>query len=62
MQISEMRTYIRAVVDIDSTDISDDTLNRFLGEGYDRIIYSQKRWPFLEVSTTFTTVGGQKDY
>ena len=62
MQISEMRTYIRSVVDIDSTDISDDTLNRFLGEGYDRIVYSQKRWPFLEVSTTFTTVGGQKDY
>ena len=41
-----MRNYNRAVVDIDSTDISDDTLNRFLGEGYDRIIYSQKSWPF----------------
>lgn len=62
MQISEMRTYVRSVVDIDSTDISDDTLNRFLGEGYDQIVYSEKRWPFYEVATTFDTVASTKDY
>tara|TARA_R100000458_G_C8237053_1_gene217098 strand:- start:208 stop:897 length:690 start_codon:yes stop_codon:yes gene_type:complete len=57
-----MRTYVRSVVDIDSTDISDDVLNRFLGEGYDLIVYSEKRWPFYEVSTTFTTSASTKDY
>ena len=57
-----MRSYVRSVVDIDSTDITDDTLNRFLGEGYDVIVYSEKRWPFFEVSTTFNTVASQKDY
>lgn len=62
MDISTMRSYIRSVVDIDSSDITDDTLNRFLGEGYDKIVYSQKRWPFYEVATTFNTVGSQKDY
>ena len=62
MDISTMRSYVRSVVDIDSTDISDDTLNRFLGEGYDVIVYSEKRWPFFEVSTTFDTVASQKDY
>lgn len=62
MQISEMRSYIRSVVDIDSTDISDDTMNRFLGEGYDQICYSEKRWPFFEVETTFSTVADTKDY
>lgn len=62
MQISEMRSYIRSVVDIDSSDISDDVMNRFLGEAYDVIVYSEKRWPFFEVSTTFSTAGGTKDY
>lgn len=62
MQISEMRSYIRSVVDIDSTDISDDTMNRFLGEAYDQIVYSEKRWPFYEVESTFSTVVDQKDY
>lgn len=62
MQISEMRTYVRNVVDIDSSDISDDTLNRFLGEGYDLIVYSEKRWPFYENESTFATVDGTKDY
>jgi hypothetical protein len=62
VNILEMRDYIRSVVDIDSSDISDDVLNRFLGEGYDLIVYSDKRWPFYEVQNTFSTVADQKDY
>ena len=62
MNILEMRDYIRSVVDIDVSDISDDVLNRFLGEGYDLIVYSDKRWPFYEVQNTFSTVDDQKDY
>lgn len=62
MDITTMRSYVRSVVDIDSADITDDTLNRFLGEGYDVIVYSEKRWPFFEVSTTFNTVASQDDY
>ncbi len=56
-----MRSYVRSVVDIDTADISDDTMNRFIGEGYDVIVYSEKRWPFYETSTTFTTTT-DKDY
>jgi len=62
VDISTMRSYIRSVVDIDSSDIADDTLNRFLGEGYDKIVYSEKRWPFYEAESTFSTVVDQKDY
>jgi len=62
VDISTMRSYVRSVVDIDSTDISDDVMNRFLGEAYDVIVYSEKRWPFFEVATTFDTVASQKDY
>ncbi len=53
MQIQEMRAYIRSVVEIDSGDISDDVLNRFLGEGYDQMVYSEKRWPWYETTGTF---------
>jgi hypothetical protein len=62
MQLSEMRNYVRNVVDIDDTDISDPTLNAFIGEGYDLIVYSEKRWPFFEVANTFLTANGTKDY
>ena len=38
-----MRDYVRNVVDIDSTDISDVTMNTFIREGYNVIVYSEKR-------------------
>ena len=57
-----MRDYTRAVVDIDTTDIANSTLNTFIREGYDAVVYSEKRWPFYEVNTTFNTVNSQKDY
>ena len=62
MNIEDMRSYIRSVVEIDSSDISDVVLNRFLGEGYDQVVYSEKRWPWYEAETTFTTVASTKDY
>ncbi|SVE38175.1 uncharacterized protein METZ01_LOCUS491029, partial [marine metagenome] len=62
MTIAEMRTQARAIVDIDSTDISDTVLNNIIGQGFDSIVYSEKRWPFYDTATTFSTVQGQKDY
>jgi len=62
MTLTQMRTQVRAVVDIDSTDISDTVMDNILGQGFDTIVYSEKRWPFFETSTTFTTVDGTKDY
>ncbi len=62
MQLSAMRDYIRNVVDIDSTDVADTTMNTFIREGYNVVVYSEKRWPFYEVATTFSTVADQKDY
>lgn len=62
MQLSAMRDHVRNVVDITSNDISDATMNTFIREGYDIIVYSEKRWPFYEVAVTFNTVASQKDY
>jgi hypothetical protein len=62
VNIGEMRSYIQSVVEIDSSDISNDVMNRMLGQGYDQVVYSEKRWPWYEVSTTFNTVAGTSDY
>ena len=62
MTIAEMRTQARAIVDIDATDISDIVLNNIIGQGFDSVVYSEKRWPFYDTATTFSTVQGQKDY
>jgi len=57
-----MRDHVRNVVDITSNDISDTTMDTFIREGYDIIVYSEKRWPFYEVALEFDTVASQKDY
>ena len=62
MTIAEMRTQVRSVVDIDATDISDTVLNNMIGQGFDTIVFSEKRWPFYEVATTFNTSASTKDY
>jgi len=62
VQLSEMRDYVRNIVDITTNDISDTTMNTFIREGYDIIVFSEKRWPFYEVAVTFDTVASQKDY
>lgn len=62
MTIAQMRTQVRSIVDIDATDISDTVMDNILGQGYDLIVYSEKRWPFFETTTTFNTVASQKDY
>ena len=62
LQLSAMRDYVRNVVDIDSTDITDSTMNVFIREGYDAVVYSEKRWPFYETAVTFDTVASQKYY
>ena len=62
MQLSAMRDHVRDVVQITTNDISDSTMNTFIREGYDIIVYSEKRWPFYEVALSFNTVVDQSDY
>ena len=39
MQLSAMRDHVRNVVDISSNDITDATMNTFIRERYDIIVY-----------------------
>ena len=62
MTLQQIRDQVRNVVDIDSSDISDQTLDIMIGQGFDTIVYSEKRWPFYDISTTFNIVAGDKTY
>ena len=62
LQLSDMRSYVRDIVDITTSDIADTTMNTFLREGYNAVVYSEKRWPFYESAVTFDTVASTKDY
>ena len=62
LTLAEMRAQVRSVVDIDSTDIEDTTIDTMIGQGCDLIVYSEKRWPFYEVRTPFDTAASTMDY
>lgn len=62
MNLSEIRTKVREVVDMDTADISDALLAMYVIDGYERILALDGRWPFLEKSWTLTTVADQGSY
>lgn len=59
---STIRSFVRTITDLDSSDISDDLLNMYIRDGYYRILDLEKRWKFLEKTFTFNTVTGQRAY
>lgn len=62
-QLSNYRTDIRAITDLDSTDLPDATLDMFLRDGarYAQR-FNQGLWPFFEELWTFDTVDEQAAY
>ena len=46
MNLGEMRSYIQSVVEIDNSDISDDVMNRMLGQGLSLIHISEPTRPY----------------
>lgn len=56
MTLQDIRDYVRAVPDLDSSDLTDAVLDTACLEAYDLIAYSTRNWAFYSVSTTYTTV------
>jgi hypothetical protein len=56
MNLAEIRSKVREIVDMDTDDVSDALLNMYIKDGYDRMISLERRWPFLEKSYTMSTV------
>ena len=60
--LTELRTQVRNMVDLDETDLPDAIIDQFAKEGFQRIYSLKRRWPFLQETYTFNTVADQREY
>jgi hypothetical protein len=60
--LTELRTQVRNMVDLDQTDLPDTIIDQFAREGFQRIYSLERRWPYLQSSYTFNTVANQREY
>jgi hypothetical protein len=60
--LTELRTQVRNMVDLDETDLPDAIVDQFAKEGFQRIYSLERRWPFLQETYTFNTVADQREY
>lgn len=62
MNLADIRSKVRTVVDMDTVDLPNDLLDMYVRDGYDRMMSIERRWPFLQKSATLVTVAGQREY
>ena len=60
--LTTLRSQVRDMSDLDSTDLSDSVIDQFAREGFQRIYALERRWPILQESYTFNTVANQREY
>ena len=60
--LTQLRTQVRNMVDLDETDLPDTIIDQFAREGFQRIYSLERRWPYLQSSYTFNTVANQREY
>jgi hypothetical protein len=60
--LQSIRTYVRAYMDLDESDLSNDLIDAWCSEGSLLIERAEKRWPFYESTWTLTSVADQEDY
>jgi hypothetical protein len=62
MDLADIRSKVRTVVDMDTVDLPNDLLDMYVRDGYDRMMAIERRWPFLQTSATLSTVANQREY
>ena len=60
--LTQLRTQVRDMVDLDETDLPDAIVDQFAREGFQRIYSLERRWPYLQETYTFNTVANQREY
>ena len=60
--LTQLRTQVRNMVDLDEVDLPDSVIDQFAREGFQRIYSLERRWPYLQSSYTFNTVANQREY
>lgn len=62
MNKAEIRDAVRTITELDTSDVSNSTIDLYIKDGYDRIVSLERRWPFFEASSSLTTVAGVREY
>ena len=62
MNRNDYSVAIRSITDLTTDDLSEATLTLYLKNGYQQLMASQRRWPWLEASATLTTVVDERFY
>lgn len=60
--LTQLRTQVRNMVDLDETDLPDSVVDQFAREGFQRIYSLERRWPYLQETYSFNTVANQREY
>jgi hypothetical protein len=60
--LTQLRTQVRNMVDLDEVDLPDSVVDQFAREGFQRIYSLERRWPYLQETYTFNTVANQREY
>ena len=60
--LTQLRTQVRNMADLDEVDLPDSIVDQFAREGFQRIYALERRWPYLQETYTFNTVVGQREY
>lgn len=60
--LTQLRSQVRTMADLDETDLPDTIVDQFAREGFQRIYSLERRWPYLQETYTFNTVVDQREY
>jgi len=60
--LNTLRDQVRAMADLDETDLSDSVIDQFAKEGFQRIYALERRWPYLQTTFTTSTSAGIRSY
>lgn len=60
--LADLRTLVRDTLDFTTADLPDSRLDQYFYDSFNQVINMERRWPFLQVSYSLSTVAGQRDY
>lgn len=62
MSLADVRTMVRDISDLDTTDIPNSIIDNAVKEAFQRIVALERRYPKYQESYTFNTVANQRAY
>lgn len=62
MTLAQVRTMVRAISDLDTTDVPNSIIDDAAKEAFQRIVALEKRFPKYQETYTFSTVADQRPY